>query len=247
MPSSSSESCDNAAEPEAPLTRASPLVSSEWMRATLWLGGLLVAALSIASALVLVRSSGYHSRPNPLGRVLSIRIGDDLCSPITDRIHVSLVQRAPAIVQVLDRDRTSSPIGRHTPRLGDPAQWIEFPSGQRVRVDSRATSPPLLFDFDADGVEDRVTSEIIAGGRVNRSEVLSGSTGAVLYRYDDPQEYGQRSRAFPLGDLDGDGHAELALLHPRCDRSTYDTVPTDTLFGARSWLSVISGKVACAP
>jgi len=63
----------------------------------------------------------------------------------------------------------------------------------------------------------------------------------VLFEDTDPLEYECDARAFALGDLDGDGFSELALVHPPEDRSTYDVELWDRLFGAKSWISVVSG------
>jgi hypothetical protein len=75
--------------------------------------------------------------------------------------------------------------------------------------------------------------------------VNSGATGAELFVHVDPREYEYEVGAFPLGDLDGDGCAEIALSHPRFDRSDYDW-PEDCLWEARSWITVVSGRLACA-
>ena len=64
----------------------------------------------------------------------------------------------------------------------------------------------------------------------------------MLFEDQDPLEYQCDDRAFVLGDLDGDGFSEVALVHPRSDRSTYDLELWDLLFGAKSWISVVSGS-----
>jgi hypothetical protein len=58
----------------------------------------------------------------------------------------------------------------------------------------------------------------------------------------DPLEYESDDRVRVLGDLDGDGFAEIALVHPRMDRSRYDFELWDALFGAKSWVTVVSGS-----
>ncbi|MEQ1735607.1 MAG: hypothetical protein ABL886_04295, partial [Rhodoglobus sp.] len=68
--------------------------------------------------------------------------------------------------------------------------------------------------------------------------------GSVLFEDADPIEYEPQRRAFPLGDVDGDGCAELALVHPRGDRSGYDLELWDRLLGAKSWVTIVSGREA---
>ena len=75
-------------------------------------------------------------------------------------------------------------------------------------------------------------------------QVRSGRDGRVLFEDADPLEYESEDRAVPLDDLDGDGCSELALLHPRMDRSDYDWEPFDLVFGAKSWITVVSGARA---
>lgn len=96
------------------------------------------------------------------------------------------------------------------------------------------------FDFDADGSFDAI--EIGEGVEFGTVRVRSGSDQRVIFEDDDPLEYECRARAIPLSDLDGDGYSELALLHPRTDRSRYDIEPIDWLFGAKSWITVVSGS-----
>ena len=114
----------------------------------------------------------------------------------------------------------------------------------------------MNFDFDGDGMADQV----MAGRRFNPGarpdpatgrfldhgtvQVRSGRDGRVLFENRDPLEYESDARAFPLGDLDGDGCAELALVHPRMDRSRYDLELVDRLFGAKSWVTIVSGAQA---
>jgi hypothetical protein len=72
--------------------------------------------------------------------------------------------------------------------------------------------------------------------------VRSGVDGRELWSSHDPLEYESKDRLTPLGDLDGDGFAELAVLHPRRDRSRYDWELLDLAFGAKSRLSIVFGS-----
>ena len=114
---------------------------------------------------------------------------------------------------------------------------VLYPSGELRRIASpdigRFAEP---FDLDGDGVADEVS--------VNGETVLvrSGMDGRELFRQQDHLEYETRVRAFPLGDLDGDGFGELAVFHPRSDRSDYDWNVADMLFGVTSWITVVSGS-----
>lgn len=221
-------------------------------RAVAWSFGGAIAAFTLAGGVLIAidRAAGYQGKPRPAGSVLVVRIGGELWSALgTTRTRVEVVQREPAILAV--HDTGSPPFGSED--FGTPKSVatlsFEYPSGRRRSLGEQGAQPlvaKLPFDFDADGVEDEVTSSLAEGRSVSRVEVLSGATGAVLFRDDDPHLYTQVLRGFPLGDLDGDGFAELALLHPRCDRSGFDMVLGDDLLGARSWLSVVSGKAACA-
>jgi hypothetical protein len=95
------------------------------------------------------------------------------------------------------------------------------------------------FDFDADGAFD--TIEVGQGVDFGTVRVRSGADQRVIFENDDPLEYECRARAIPLSDIDGDGYSELALLHPRTDRSRYDIEPIDWIFGAKSWVTIVSG------
>jgi hypothetical protein len=117
---------------------------------------------------------------------------------------------------------------------------VDYPSGESRPADGLdETAPPPFFDLDGDRIADRVW--IGEGPDADLVRVLSGASGAVLVEDRDPFEYAHSGRAFPLGDLDGEGFGELALVHPRENRNDYDFSPGDALFGVSSWVTVISG------
>lgn len=151
---------------------------------------------------------------------------------------------------------TQPPRLRVSWRVDDPLKSLaylcaeyEYPSGRRLGAPVETWElqrPQALasFDFDGDGTPDELHCDLSAG--THRVEVRSGATGRGLFVHEDPREYEYEVGAFPLGDLDGDGCAELALQHPRMDRSDYDIEPFDAVLGARSWITVVSGRLACA-
>ena len=116
------------------------------------------------------------------------------------------------------------------------AQWVEPTEELRQELlNSRLANK--CFDFDGNGVEDRTEWDNDGWVRVR-----SGVDGRELWSSHDPLEYEWVQRITPLGDLDGDGFAEIAVLHPRQDRSRYDWELFDLAFGAKSWLSIVSGS-----
>lgn len=177
----------------------------------------------------------YRREPAPDGLTLRIAFGE-VENPIQRVVVVPAADGRSAF-------RIHNPFAGH----GEPAILeVEYPSGETRAVadqaEGMAGSKAPFFDLDGDAVEDRIS--IDAWPDDNRLQVLSGASGAILLEDEDRFEYANPERAFPLGDLDGDGFGELALVHPRENR-TYDFHPGDSWFGVSSWVTVISGAKLC--
>lgn len=159
-----------------------------------------------------------------------------------DQFTVFALDRADPAITVVDEGGTR--------QLGE-VVVLRYPSGTVLErrlathaYEFRDHAPPdvrraAAADFDGDGVADRIASP--ASGH---SIVESGRDGSVLFESLDATVYESNERLTLLGDLDGDGCSELAVEHPRIDRSRYDFELQDLLFGVESWLTVVSGKRA---
>jgi hypothetical protein len=189
--------------------------------------GLLLCIVPLA----ILAFDPYRWAPSPDGMVLRIPIGE---VHFPER-HITLAPapggRAAFRIHGLFSEE-------HRPVVLE----VDVPSGAaRELAPGEATpelpAPPL--DLDGDGVVDhlRIGPEVFE----QTLEVVSGASGAVLFRDCDRFEYGRKERGFPLGDLDGDGYGELGLVHPRENRNAYDIEPGDALFGVHGWVTVISG------
>ena len=207
-------------------------------------GAALLVALGILGLAVLEDLPGWLARsatPAPKGLVLQVVL-PEVDSPF-HRIEVLAVERDGPAIAIVDG------VGRATPPR---VAVVRYPGGEvlerldeadaRQLEDLRAarwaggTQP---FDLDGDGTADETSHD--ADGWV---QVRSGADGRVLWLSHDPLEYESNARLTPLADLDGDGCSELAVLHPRMDRSDYDIHPIEAILGVHSWLSVVSGARA---
>jgi hypothetical protein len=192
--------------------------------------GLLL--LSAVAVLVAPLLDPYRRAPSPDGMVLRVALGEVL-HPM-DGLSLALADPGRAAFRV----RRISP-GRELTETFE----VEYPSGRTVAVGAdenfeNASFPAL--DLDGDGTEDRVVlGEGVDAGLVR---IVAGASGATLFEYVDESEYFYGRTAFALGDLDGDGYGELALLHPRRNRNAYDMQPADVIPGIRSYVTVISGS-----
>lgn len=219
--------------------------------------GVLSFALHLAAVLAICAATGaaavflalwgartglrpaYQEPPEPDGLVLRIELPKAVTPWGNESVRV--LGRNPARLLVTHRDPVSDQYF---------AVEYAYPSGEAVGEPQLAAGCDEIardarFDFDGDGVEDQLECEWSYPGHAVR--VRSGATGEGLFGHFDPREYEYETGAFPLGDLDGDGCAELALVHPRKARSDYDLGLYDRVFGVHSWITVVSGARACAP
>jgi hypothetical protein len=194
-------------------------------------------------ALVLLAANPKHRRPpTPAGLVFRVearRVHDPL-----DRFAVTCEKRDGPAVVVFSAAKEDTPASLRVFRYPS-GELLQELSGAPAEQSFQERSSPVegtnvVFDFDADGVQDLIeVGESLEFGLIR---VRSGVDRTPLFDDDDPLEYETGDRAIPLGDVDGDGYAELALLHPRMDRSRYDEELGDWLFGAKSWVTVVSGS-----
>jgi len=192
----------------------------------------LVPCIAALAVLALLALDPYRRPPRPDGMVLRLAIGEvDFPEQ-----HVSVVPAPGGRPAFRIRNRWN---GEERMEVLE----VAFPSGESRVVpppeDAASPVPAPPLDLDGDGVLDHVR---IGPDLFERTvDVVSGATGAVIFSDRDRFEHARKERAFPLGDLDGDGYDELALVHPREDRNAYDLEPGDALFGVHGWVTVVSG------
>jgi len=220
-------------------------------RIPLW-GRALLALLAASSlgVLLLMLAAPYcepwwrhRLTPQPDGLVMQLELREWL--GIFDKIVVMPIERNGPAILIYDEGLPSS-----RARFPETITVVRYPTGEVLEhvvaphpsrvAQCRTPSSWDTFDFDGDGTPDR--GEADDDGWVH---VRSDADGSKLWSQHDDLEYETNDRLIPLGELDGDGCSELAVLHPRDDRSNYDWEPLDALFGAKSWLSIVSGARAC--
>jgi hypothetical protein len=189
--------------------------------------------------------AGHRRPPQPAGMLFRVEARE--ASYPVDCFEVHPVDRGGPAVAVFERARGGHaaslstyayPDGRRIEALsGDEASRAE--STIETSASMRTNAP---FDFDGDGVADTVEEFAGPSGWGSTVRVVSGRDGRTLFTDQDPLEYECHDRVHVLGDLDGDGFAEIALVHPRADRSKYDLELWDLLLGAKSWVTVVSGS-----
>jgi hypothetical protein len=210
----------------------------------------IVLALLVLASVWVAAGSGHRRPPTPAGMVFRVEVRE-AHTPF-DRFGVSVDPLDPTAIAIdVPGERVESVSTRFV---------HGYPGGERLRTErvfglDRAERTELAFDFDGDGAPDRLEVGTVEPGRppvpgpiahvpFGLVRVVSGVNGAVLFEDLDDLEHESGDRAFPLADLDGDGCSELALVHPRMDRANYDIELGDRFFGARSWVTVISGARA---
>jgi len=212
-----------------------------------WIAAVIACVLLLATLALVSATSGHRRPPWPRGTLL--RLEARATRHPMDRILVTAVERdGPAILVEAGEHRTDGAVTAIDP-IARTLSYHRFPTGELIGVErERVTGRPIvsaagaLFDFDGDGSDDRI--EIGVRSEYGVVRVRSGADDRVLFEHRDPLEYECPDRAFELPDLDGDGCAELALVHPRADRSRYDLELWDRFLGAKSWITIVSGREA---
>lgn len=191
----------------------------------------LMCAGSLVGSTYLLANWGKRGPPQPDGMILRIALREG--GGIFDRFTIEPVPGPTPMIAV-----EIEPFRR----------YYGYPDGALVRTEPLSSRRPAdaalsaSFDFDGDGAIDVI--HVDPGGMRGLIRVTSGADGRVLFEDLEELGYEDNDRAFPLGDLDGDGRSELGLVHPRYDRSTYDFEPLDSLFGMRSWVTVVSSATS---
>jgi len=72
-----------------------------------------------------------------------------------------------------------------------------------------------ISDANGDGVRDYLISAPFGGTARNSASLYSGRTGELLYRFADPDaDYSMGNSIADLGDIDGDGRADVVIASP---------------------------------
>lgn len=210
---------------------------------------LLIAVLAF-SVFAVATTSGHRAAPSTAGAVCRIE-AREVFDP-WDRFEVFPRAGASPGFAVFARDVQVSDLdGREVRSIPASFTVHAYPSGRvlesfvgadaerEVRAERVVSARPAL-DLDGDGREDAIEPGM--DPRRGLVRVRAAVDGSVLLEDDDDIEYESTDRVIALGDLDGDGKGECAVLHPRSDRSAYDFELGDLVFGAKSWISIVSGS-----
>jgi hypothetical protein len=219
--------------------------------------GLLTAFLLGVGGYALTYAShtGHRRPPTPSGMVFRVETRE-MVSPDDGAEVYAVTCDGPAVAiatRATRRHEASLTIHRY-PEGTCLKRWRGADALREV-AEGPFAKPVTLVSLDLDG--DGTLDPIAVGAKSNPFQsaespqdyqdygvvrILSGRDDRILFENRDPLEYEGTDRAIPLGDLDGDGFSELALLHPRMDRDYDFENVWDVLFGAKSWVTVISGS-----
>ena len=213
----------------------------------LCLAGSTCLVLVGGCCLAVLRDQIRHRQPpSPPGIVFRVE-AREVVSPM-DHIETYAVDRNGPAVAIYAPSTMQHPASLRILRYpgGSSIDEVVGPAAVREREQCvpAVGASDAFFDFNSDGAADAIQVGPQTGEDYGMIRIRSGRDGRVLFEDRDPLEYEDGDRAFSLGDLDGDGYSELALIHPRMDRSKYDLEPLDALFGAKSWITVVSGSRA---
>ncbi|QDU83159.1 FG-GAP repeat protein [Planctomycetes bacterium Pla163] len=199
---------------------------------------LVVSCVAVLAALVVAQLTfvdRHRLEPRPDGVVLIVEVPES--RPLS-AYHVAPAPSGTSFVATLpSNDLTRA----------NEVFTIDYPSGNVRRGSAPGGSAPPRdanrpLDLDGDGVADVILAGASSGLEYGLVRVISGADGSVLFEDRDLLEYERDDRAFSLGDLDGDGFGELALVYPRLAR-VYDAEHVlDALFETHGWIAVVSGS-----
>ncbi|MBK7875485.1 MAG: hypothetical protein IPJ77_07000 [Planctomycetes bacterium] len=215
-------------------------------------GVVFLLAMLAFGVLAVATTSGHRAAPTTSGAVCRIE-AREVFDP-WDRFEVFPRAGARPGFAVFARDLQVSDLdGREVRSIPASFTVHAYPSGRvlesfagadaerEVRAErERIVSDRPALDLDGDGRQDVVEPGV--DPRRGLVRLLTAPGGRVLLEDDDDIEYETMDRVIALGDLDGDGKGECAVLHPRSDRSAYDFELGDLVFGAKSWISIVSGS-----
>lgn len=203
----------------------------------------MVLGVAMVSGILLSAHAGHRRPPSPRGMVFRAE-AREVESPF-DRFGVRAIGGASPAIAIFTPGMRDLPARfeiRSYPE-GECSTEIVGPDAERAWKElsaSQGVGEIAPFDFDGDGAADRLT----VGEGDGVVSVRSGRDGRLLFEDEDDLEYEGKDRAITLGDVDGDGCSDLALLHPRMDRSRYDLELCDRFLGAKSWVTIVSGARA---
>jgi hypothetical protein len=194
--------------------------------------GLIDLAVAIWDNVELFRQSPSGSFAS-LGKMYlpearNVRIGDVTADGRNDLVVTGWAQDAVYIYWQTRKGTLSGPISYPAP----------FQAGTALQI----------ADIDADGDNDVVAMSV--GGAI-LTLLIRQARGMTASSYQLPADFPTNAGGFGVGDIDGDGRAEIALTHggnyPRSKVTIFDVEPDGTLtIGTTHTISDIPGSVAVA-